>query len=64
MQGRTLLVAAHRLSTIASCDLVAVFEAGVLLDVGGLDELVARGTCYGSQDVTRLMCGLFRWEVL
>lgn len=40
--GRTFVVVAHRLSTAARCDRIAVVDHGGLLEVGTHDELLAR----------------------
>jgi ABC-type multidrug transport system fused ATPase/permease subunit len=40
--SKTLIVVAHRLSTIRSCDRVVFLEQGRLLDQGGFDELAQR----------------------
>jgi ATP-binding cassette subfamily B protein len=40
--GRGVVVVAHRLSTAARCDRIAVVDQGGLLEVGTHDELVAR----------------------
>lgn len=40
--GRTVVVVAHRLSTAARCDRIAVVDAGGLLEVGTHDDLLAR----------------------
>jgi len=42
-RGRTTLVIAHRLSTVRDADLIAVMDKGKVVEVGGYDELVARG---------------------
>jgi ATP-binding cassette subfamily B protein len=41
-EGRTVVVVAHRLSTAARCDRIAVVDAGGLSEVGTHDELLAR----------------------
>ncbi len=42
MKGRTVLVIAHRLSTVRDADLIAVMEAGRVVESGTHAELVAR----------------------
>eukprot|EP00658_Telonema_sp_P-2_P004161 TRINITY_DN11562_c0_g1_i1.p1 TRINITY_DN11562_c0_g1~~TRINITY_DN11562_c0_g1_i1.p1 ORF type:complete len:209 (+),score=44.01 TRINITY_DN11562_c0_g1_i1:74-700(+) len=48
MLGRTMLVAAHRLSTIAQCDTILVMEQGQLAERGTHTELIAKGGRYAS----------------
>jgi ATP-binding cassette subfamily B protein len=48
MQGRTVVVIAHRLSTAARADRVAVIDDGGLLELGTHDELLARGGRYAA----------------
>ena len=45
-EGRTVLSVAHRLSTAEAADLVLVFAAGRLVEVGSHDELVDAGATY------------------
>ncbi len=45
-EGRTVVVVAHRLSTAARCDRIAVVDGGGLAEVGTHDELLARGGRY------------------
>lgn len=45
-EGRSVLVIAHRLSTAARADRVAVVDDGRLLELGTHDELLARGGRY------------------
>jgi len=45
-KGRTTISVAHRLSTAEQADLVLVFDAGVLVEHGSHDELVALGGRY------------------
>ena len=46
MRGRTTLLIAHRRSTLALADRIAVLDAGRLADVGTHDELQARSPLY------------------
>ncbi|GAA4800950.1 ABC transporter ATP-binding protein [Actinomycetospora chlora] len=46
LRGRTALVVAHRLSQAAAADRIAVLDAGVLVEEGTHDELLAAGGRY------------------
>lgn len=46
MQGRTVLVIAHRLSTVRRADRIAVMESGVLTELGSHEELLAADRTY------------------
>jgi putative ABC transport system ATP-binding protein len=46
-EGRTTVSIAHRLSTAEAADLVVVFDAGRIVQVGHHAELVAAGGVYG-----------------
>ena len=46
MQGRTTLVIAHRLSTLAKMDRIFVFEKGALVETGTPQELLAKESHY------------------
>ena len=46
MRGRTVLVIAHRLSTVREADRIAVMEAGRVIEIGRHDALVASGGTY------------------
>ena len=52
MKGRTVLVIAHRLSTVQSADKIAVLEHGTITMTGTHEELAARGGLY--QELVRL----------
>ncbi len=48
LAGRTVVVIAHRATTAARADRVAVLEAGRLVEIGSHDELVASGGAYAT----------------
>lgn len=43
MKGRTVIIIAHRMSTIEKCDKIFVLESGKLSEEGGFNELKERG---------------------
>ena len=49
MQGRTVLVIAHRLSTVRHADEILVLQEGVITHRGSHDELMSQGGYYASQ---------------
>ena len=46
MKGRTVLVKAHRLSTVHEADQIIVIENGRISDKGNHDELISLGGLY------------------
>lgn len=46
MKDRTVIVVAHRLSTIRSADKIVVVEAGKIVDIGKHDELLQTSSVY------------------
>jgi len=46
MKGRTVLVIAHRLSTVKSADTVAVISDGLIVESGTHDELLDHNGIY------------------
>jgi ATP-binding cassette subfamily B protein len=52
MEGRTVIVIAHRLSTAERADTVGVVAGGRLVELGSHDELVAQGGHYAALHAT------------
>ena len=46
MRGRSVLMIAHRLSTVKKADLICVLDQGRIVEIGRHDELVAKGGLY------------------
>jgi len=57
MEGRTVLVVAHRLSTIRNADNIVVFQAGVVVEQGKHAELVKIPSGYYAELVAKQMMG-------
>jgi len=53
--GRTVIVIAHRLSTVRRADRIAVLERGRIVELGSHDELVAHGGHYAKLVQSRLL---------
>ncbi|MBR6013620.1 MAG: type I secretion system permease/ATPase [Selenomonadaceae bacterium] len=45
-QGRTMLMIAHRLSTVRNCDAIIVIDKGRIIEAGSHDELMKRNGAY------------------
>ena len=57
MEGRTVFVIAHRLSTVKNSDVIIVLDRGHIIERGNHDELIAqRGQYY------QLYTGAFELE--
>jgi ATP-binding cassette subfamily B protein len=48
MRGRSVVVVAHRLSTVRRADRIAVVDHGRIAEIGTHDELIATGGRYAS----------------
>ncbi len=46
MEGRTVFIIAHRLSTVQNCDVIMVLEDGVIIERGSHKELIEKGGKY------------------
>ena len=42
MEGRTVFVIAHRLSTVRNADIILVLEQGHIIESGNHDQLIAQ----------------------
>ncbi|WP_069306063.1 ABC transporter ATP-binding protein [Methylobrevis pamukkalensis] len=62
-EGRTVLMIAHRLSTVKKADLILVFDDGRIVETGTHEELVARGGLYERLHRTQLAGGSDTGEI-
>jgi ABC-type multidrug transport system fused ATPase/permease subunit len=54
MKGRTVIVIAHRLSTVRQADVIHVMEAGRLIETGTHDELMKLRGAYAELSALQL----------
>jgi ABC-type multidrug transport system fused ATPase/permease subunit len=57
MAGRTVLVVAHRLSTIRDANMIVVFKQGKVVEKGSHKELIANTSGFYSELVAGQMTG-------
>jgi ATP-binding cassette subfamily B multidrug efflux pump len=55
MQGKTCLIASHRISTLKDADLIIVLQEGRIVETGSHDELLAAGGMYAEMHLTQLL---------
>jgi subfamily B ATP-binding cassette protein MsbA len=53
--GRTVVMIAHRLSTVRKADMICFMEGGSVIETGTHDELVARRGRYARMFKTQLI---------
>jgi ATP-binding cassette subfamily B protein len=56
-QGRTTFIIAHRLSTIRKANRILVFDHGRIVEIGGFDELIAKGGRFMTLASAQFMAG-------
>ncbi|HXK54463.1 MAG TPA: hypothetical protein PK405_07235, partial [Hyphomicrobiales bacterium] len=54
LNGRTVVMIAHRLSTVKNADMICVMNRGRIVETGRHDELIAKGGLYSELHRTQL----------
>ena len=60
--GRTVVMVAHRLTTVRNADRILVVDRGVVKEAGNHDELVALNGIYAQMLSTQVCDILFSWH--
>jgi ATP-binding cassette, subfamily B, multidrug efflux pump len=55
MQGKTLLIASHRISTLKDADVILVLREGRIIEQGSHDELLSREGTYAQMHLAQLL---------
>jgi len=61
IEGKTVVVIAHRLQTIVGADKICVMDAGQIVDSGTHEELLDR--CERYQSLWKVSCSSSAWHV-
>jgi ATP-binding cassette subfamily B protein len=54
IEGRTVFIVAHRLSTIKGADRIVVMESGRIAEIGSHDDLLRRGRAYAALQAAQI----------
>jgi subfamily B ATP-binding cassette protein MsbA len=58
LEGRTVIMVAHRLSTVKRADLICVMDQGILAEVGTHDQLLALGGIFARLHETQFAAAI------